>query len=80
MAEATYQGVVRDGAILLAANVSLPENATVYVVVPDFSSTVGTLDISLPKNQYRVMSPRLSDPKQAARFVMEVRELDSADL
>jgi antitoxin component of MazEF toxin-antitoxin module len=35
MSVTTYQGTVEDGQVRLAGNVRLPENATVYVVVPD---------------------------------------------
>ena len=35
MAVATFQGTVEDGQVRLAADVQLPEHATVYVVVPD---------------------------------------------
>jgi antitoxin component of MazEF toxin-antitoxin module len=36
MAVATFQGTVHNGQVHLAADVHLPENATVFVVVPDF--------------------------------------------
>jgi hypothetical protein len=32
----TFSGTVEDGRVKLAADVHLPENAKVYVVVPDF--------------------------------------------
>ncbi len=35
MSVATFQGVVENGQIRLASDIHLPENATVYVVVPD---------------------------------------------
>jgi len=36
MPVATFQGTVEEGQIKLAPDVRLPENAKVYVVVPDF--------------------------------------------
>ncbi len=80
MAELVYEGVVIDGVIQLASGVSLPEKANVYVVVPDPSPVVETFEITLPERQYRILSPRLVDPSQASRFVMEVQELDRADV
>jgi len=38
MSVTTYQGTVEDGQVRLAGNVRLPENAKVYVVVPDVES------------------------------------------
>jgi len=35
MSVATFQSVVENGQVRLASDVRLPENATVYVVVPD---------------------------------------------
>ncbi|MCW3096983.1 MAG: hypothetical protein JWL77_2601 [Chthonomonadaceae bacterium] len=35
MSVATFQGVVENGQVRLPSDVHLPENATVYVVVPD---------------------------------------------
>ncbi len=35
MSVTTFQGTVEDGQVRLAADVQLPEHATVYVVVPD---------------------------------------------
>ena len=36
MSVTTFSATVEDGRVKLAPNVRLPENATVYVVVPDF--------------------------------------------
>ena len=36
----TFSGTVEDGQVKLAANVHLPENAKVFVVVPDFDEQV----------------------------------------
>ena len=35
MSVTTFQGTIENGQVRLSANVTLPENATVYVVVPD---------------------------------------------
>ena len=40
MSVTTYQGTVENGQVRLAGNVRLPENAKVYVVVPDVESSV----------------------------------------
>jgi len=41
MSVTTFQGIVDNGQVRLAADVHLPENAKVYVVVPDFEQNVG---------------------------------------
>ena len=40
MSVVTYQGTVENGQVRLAGDVRLPENAKVYVVVPDVESNV----------------------------------------
>jgi spore germination protein YaaH len=35
MSVSTYQGIVENGQVRLAENIHLPENAKVYVIVPD---------------------------------------------
>ena len=35
---ATFQGIVEQGHILLPSDVALPENTTVYVIVPNFEA------------------------------------------
>ena len=40
MSVVTYQGTVENGQVRLAGDVRLPENARVYVVVPDVESNV----------------------------------------
>ena len=60
----TFQGVVENGQIRLAATVRLPEKATVYVVIPD---------LEVPQASY-VGSPRLVHPEQAVDFKKEVVE------
>jgi hypothetical protein len=61
---ATFEGIVEQGRIRLRANVSLPENTRVFVVVPD-------LEI---ERLARVMSPRLASKDQASDFRLEVLE------
>jgi hypothetical protein len=56
MSPITYEATVKNGCIQLPANVSLPEDAKVYVVVPG-SDAVPTL-----------RSPRLVDPQRAPDF------------
>jgi hypothetical protein len=63
MALTTYEGVVEKGKIRLKTGVRLPENAKVYVIVPD----------TLPeKKAVRVRTPRLTQRKQAGEFKMKV--------
>ena len=64
----TFEGVVENGQIRLPANVRLPEQARVYVVIPE---------IKVPSGAY-IGSPRLMHPEQAADFKKEVIE-DSRD-
>jgi hypothetical protein len=68
MSITTYEGVVKKGKIHLQAGARLPENAKVYVVVASMDVKVGD------KKRVRVMSPRLKDRKQAARFRLTVTE------
>lgn len=60
----TIEARVENGQIKLSEPVSLPENATVYVVIPGVEA--------LPK--YHFASPRLARPQQAVDFVKEVTE------
>lgn len=64
MAVTTYEGIVEKGKIRLKVGVRLPENAKVYVIVPDL----------LVEKTARVLSPRLANPAQAADFKMDVSE------
>jgi hypothetical protein len=68
MSTVTYEAVVENGEIRLAAGVLLPDRARVYVVVPDQGNQ------PLP----RVWTPRLARREDAELFRMEVRE-DEAD-
>jgi hypothetical protein len=54
----TIEGIVENGNIRLREPVSLPENARVYVVVPDVP----------PKKTAHVRSPHIVYPQDAAKF------------
>lgn len=69
MSVSTFEGIVENGRIRLRDNVTLPEKARVYVIIPDLESAP-------PKA--RVYSPRLVHPEQANDFTKEVIEA-SAD-
>ena len=60
----TYEAIVENGRIKLSEGVRLPERAKVDVVVPD--------EEGAPR--FRVGSPRLARPEQAADFAKEVTE------
>ena len=60
----TFEGVVENGQIRLPANVHLPEQAKVYVVIPGIKEPTGAY----------IGSPRLVHPEQAADFKKEVVE------
>ncbi|MBV6450535.1 MAG: hypothetical protein MHPDNHAH_01259 [Anaerolineales bacterium] len=62
MALTTYEGVVEKGKIRLKTGVRLPENAKVYVIVPEVQA----------KKSVRVQTPRLLHRKQASDFKMKV--------
>ena len=47
MSVTTYQGIVENGQVRLARNVRLPENAKVYVIVPDIEPSVNGKKIDL---------------------------------
>ena len=61
----TYEGVVENGRVQLPPGVSLPEKATVYVVVP------GVTAIETPRTA-RIYSPRLANPADAVHFATKV--------
>ena len=63
MALTTYEGVVEKGKIRLKTGVRLPENAKVYVIVPE---------AQLKKKIVRVPTPRLVHRKQTSDFKMKV--------
>lgn len=58
----TYEAIVENGQIRLPAAVNLPDRTKVFVVVPDAPVAA----------QFRIVSPRLVHPEQAADFVKEV--------
>ena len=58
----TLEGVVRNGQIRLTSNVRLPENAKVYVIIPEIQiERVG-----------HVYSPHLVHPEQVKDFQLEL--------
>lgn len=63
MALTTYEGVVEKGKIRLKTGVRLPENAKVYVIVPEARTK---------KKSVRVPTPRLIHRRQASDFKMKV--------
>ena len=71
MTIATFEGVVKNGQIRLRGNVTLPEDAEVYVVILDFEAV----------QRAHVPSPRLVHPVQAADFAKQVIQVaDDANL
>ncbi|MCI0610489.1 MAG: hypothetical protein L0Z71_15685 [Anaerolineae bacterium] len=66
MTVTTYEGVVEKGKIRLKAGVKLPENAKVYVIVPDLKTD--------KKKVIQILSPRLVRREDATRFKMTVTE------
>ncbi len=65
MAVKTFEGVVKKGLIRLPADLRLPDNTKVYVVVPDAEAA----------QKAHVLNPRLAHPEQAADFKKEVVEV-----
>ncbi len=59
----TFQGTVENGRVRLAADVRLPENATVYVVVPDMEPNVSDEDRSQSGQE---QSPQARGQRMAA--------------
>lgn len=67
----TYEGIVENGHIRLPANVVLPEQARVYVVIPQLEAEAIAY----------IGSPRLVHPEQMRDFQKEViEEKDNASL
>ena len=62
----TFEGTVENGQIRLRDNVTLPEKATVYVVVPEMH----------PEQPARIWSPRLAHPAEAKDFTKVVLEAE----
>lgn len=71
MSVVTFEAVVEQGQIRLPHEVRLPENAVVYVVVPDYSAAEE--EPAFPALSHLV-SPRLKDPDKAVDFTMELVE------
>lgn len=65
MAARIYEGIVEKGKIRLKAGVKLPENAMVYVIVPDLKAGDRKLAV-------QVLSPGLVSRADSARFKMKV--------
>jgi hypothetical protein len=65
MGALTLEARVENGLIKLVDPVSLPEQAKVYVVIPDLES-------SPPEH---ISSPRLKHPHQADDFIKEIVEV-----
>ena len=57
----TFEGIVDNGQIKLIDNVRLPNNAKVYVIVPDMKFA-------------EIHSPSLLHPEQAADFKLQIIE------
>ena len=71
MSVTTFEGVVENGQIRLAANICLPEKAKVYVIIPNGAVPPPAL----------VASPRLVHPEEAIAFKMEmIQETPNAGL
>ena len=66
MAVTTYEGVVEKGKIRLKAGVQLPENAKVYVIVPDVKME--------KKKIVQILTPRLAHREDASRLKLTVTE------
>jgi hypothetical protein len=64
MSVVAVEGIVNHGLVRLPADLKLPENARVYVVVP--MQTVSP--------QPRIVSPRLKHPQDIIDFQMEIVE------
>ncbi|HNE04382.1 MAG TPA: hypothetical protein PKJ84_06325 [Anaerolineales bacterium] len=58
----TYEGIVEKGKVRLKKGIRLPENAIVYVIVPEQAE----------KKIARVRTPKLVNRKQAGQFKMKV--------
>jgi len=72
MSISTFEGIVVNGAIRLQGNVTLPEKARVYVIIPDSEAAP----------RARVYSRRLVHPEQAGDFTKKIVEKivgDAAD-
>lgn len=59
-----FEGIVDNGQIKLPADLHLPDQSKVFIVVPN----------AAPKPVAHIFSPRLAHPEQANDFVLEVIE------
>ncbi len=76
MKAAMYEGVVEHGCIHVAGDVSLPDKAKVFIVVPE------VIEVETPRTPC-IASPRLAHPEQASEFikeVLDVKEIADADV
>ena len=65
------KGIVENGKVRLTENISLPENANVYVIVENSSQSLSA----------QIRTPRLANPKQAADFRKQIVEIsDNASI
>jgi hypothetical protein len=64
MSVLALEGIVDHGLIRLPPDIKLPDRTKVYIIVPAGKT----------QKKARLLSPRLTDPKQARDFVMEVSE------
>jgi hypothetical protein len=64
MSVLTIEGIVEQGVVRLKANIRLPDQTRVLVVVPGIEVEPAS----------RIMSPRLAHPEQASDFVLEMSE------
>jgi hypothetical protein len=62
MSVTTFEGVVENGLVRLRAGVVLPEQQTVFVVVPN----------AIPPATRKLPGVRLTNPDDAAKFEMKV--------
>ena len=61
MSVTTFEGVVENGKVRLTDNISLPERAKVYVIVPNGAASPAF-----------IASPRLAHPEDAIAFKKEM--------
>jgi hypothetical protein len=64
MSVITLEGIVEHGQIRLKADVQLPDNIKVFVVIPDIEI----------QQSARILTPHLVHPEQAADFKLEIIE------
>ena len=70
MSNKTYECTVKNGQILLPADVHLPENCRVWLTVSEEAE----------RSPARIHSPRLAHPEQAKHFEMEVEDVSDAEI